>query len=94
MFDGGVPEEWPFMFSPLLDWCDKGCTPTGDARLASSLVFKGNSSLDSEYLEALHSAEEENSDNGFLSLNSSIAYLFGVLAVAVFAESFCMHSLQ
>ena len=81
MFDGGVPEEWPFMFSLLLDWCDKGCTPTGDARLASSLVFKGNSSLDSEYLEVLHSVGEENSENGFLSLNSSSVLLSFIFSV-------------
>ena len=81
MFDGGVPEEWPFMFSLLLDWCDKGCTPTGDARLASSLVFKGNSSLDSECLEALHSVEEENSENCFLSLNSSSVLLSFIFSV-------------
>ena len=81
MFDGGVPEEWPFMLSFLLEWCDKGCTPNGDARLASSLVFKGNSSLESEYLEALHSVEEENSENGFLSLNSSSVLLSFIFSV-------------
>ena len=81
MFDGGVPEEWPFMLSLLLEWCDKDCTPNGDARLASSLVFKGNSSLGSEYLDALHSVEDENSENGFLSLNSSSVLLSFIFSV-------------
>ena len=81
MFDGGVPEEWPFTLSLLLELCDKGCTPNGDARFASSLVFKGNSSLGSEYLEALFSVEEENSENGFLSLNSSSVLLSFIFSV-------------
>ena len=80
MFDGGVPEEWPFTLSLLLELCDKGCTPNGDARLASSLMFKGKS-LGSEYLEALFSVEEENSENGFLSLNSSSVFLSFIFSV-------------